>query len=101
MLPLAGFFQPLDCDVNVPHGTEAAIQPLQFTFQSNPFGVEGHRREKSYGSPQTGQRNAHFVQARVVAPACTRVICGQIVKAAARDDAKGRVACHRPVQLRR
>jgi hypothetical protein len=99
-LPLSDLLQPLDRDVQIPGSAKLGVQPFQFAFQSNPSGIDNHRRKKRNGGPQAGQRNAHFVQGCVIADARRFVISSQIFQAAARDNSKGRVACHPCIQPR-
>src|SRR5213596_4041363 len=89
---LAGVLQSLDRDVQISHAAEPSIQPLQFIPYSRPLGVIDHRREKQYGGAQARERNAHLVQGSWVACACRLMICGQIVKTAARHHSKCGVA---------
>src|SRR6266404_4795331 len=90
--------QPLDRDVQIPHGAEMGVQPFQFTLYSRSFGVDNHRREKQYGSPQSRERNPHLMQRRGVAPACRIMICGQNPDTAARHDPKCRIARYHWIQ---
>ena len=89
---LADGLQSLDRNVQISHGAELGVQPLQFIPYSRPLGVIDHRREKQYGGAQARERNAHLVQGSWVACACRLMICGQIVKIAARYHSKCGVA---------
>src|SRR6266513_1392269 len=95
---LADSLQSLDRDVQISHGAELGVQPLQFIPYSRPLGVIDHWREKQYGGAQARKRNAHLVQGSRVASACRLMICGQIFKTAARHHSKCSVARQRWIQ---
>ena len=84
--------QSLDRDVQISHGAELGVQPLQFVPYSRPLGVIDHRREKQYGGAQARKRNAHLMQGSRVASVCRLMICRQIFKTAARYHSKCGVA---------
>src|SRR5260370_35691586 len=92
--------QPLHRDVQISHGAELAVQPLQFTPYSRPLGVVDHRREKQHGCAQSSERNAHLMQGYRVAWACRLMICSQIPEVAAYYNSKCCVGRHFGVQPR-
>jgi hypothetical protein len=77
-----------------------AMQPLQFILYSRLFSIGDHRREKQYRCAQARERNAHLMQGGGVASAGRVMICGQILKVAARDDPKGGIAGHHWIKPR-
>src|SRR6266436_10057051 len=95
---LADGLQSLDRDVQISHGAELGVQPLQFIPYSSPLGVIDHWREKYYRCAQPRKRDAHLMQGSGVASVCRLMICGQIFKTAARYNSKCGVARHRWIQ---
>ena len=76
--PFASSFKSLDCDVEISHGAEMGVQPLEFVPYSRPLGVGNHRREKRDSRTQASERNPHLMQCFGIAYACRGMICGQI-----------------------
>src|SRR2546429_8930761 len=72
--------QSLDRDVQISHGAELGVQPLQFVPYSRPLGVIDHRREKQYGGAQPRKRNTPFVQGSRGALSWWLLILGPIIQ---------------------
>jgi hypothetical protein len=90
----AGSLKPPDRDIEIVHGAKLSLRPLQFGPDSLPLGSATIGEKNRYSRAQASKSNPHLMQRFGIAYARSGMICGQIRKTAARQHAKGCVACH-------